>query len=61
MRTGSGEDGKKNAWTNVKFELCEDGIEANIRAQFEPQYNEFSKVPGRCTAMPLHNCEGMDS
>ena len=44
MRTGSGDDGKKNAWTNVKFELCEDGIEANIRAQFEPQYNEFSKV-----------------
>jgi len=44
INDGSGEDGKKNAWTNVKFELCEDGVEANIRAQFEPQYNEFSKV-----------------
>jgi WD40 repeat protein len=57
-----GQPTKKVSWCSAKFDV-EDGCSANIRAQFEPQYNEFSKVssiPGdkACVATRLN---GRDS
>jgi WD40 repeat protein len=40
---GDGDDSKKVSWSNVKIDT-EEGQSATIRCQFEPQYNEFSKV-----------------
>jgi WD40 repeat protein len=56
-----GQPSKKVSWSSAKFDV-EDGCSANVRVQFEPQYNEFSKVstiPGdkACVATRLNGSD----
>jgi WD40 repeat protein len=56
--TTYGQPSKKISWSAAKFDV-EAGSSATVRAQFEPQYNEFSKVsslPGdkACVATRLN-------
>jgi WD40 repeat protein len=57
------DESKKVSWSSARFEV-EEGCAAKIRAQFEPQYNEFSKVgtlPGdkACVATRLNGTDSL--